>query len=372
MKRILATVLALVLVLTLAACGKSEAAKAADELIGAVGTVTLDSEEAICAAEEAVGALTDKEKKQLENTAVLEEARAAYDALVAEAEAKRIEGLKQKAAEVDALIDAIGTVTMDSDAAVTKARAAYDAGDDELRSYVTKVDVLKAAEDTLGTMKAEVVIKLIDAIGNVTLKSGDKIQEAQDAFDALSAADQARVTNAATLKNAKAALKEMRLEDARKKLSRLTVDEDFVRNISFYYAKGFPYYHQYGYWGADVRCFVLPYIGVSGDSAWLRMVCNYTADDWVFFKNITFAVDEQRFYKSFDYFDVERDNDWNDVWEYVDIAVGASEIDLLTAIANSTKTVVRFEGDTHYRDFTVSAADKQAIREMLEIYEAFK
>lgn len=83
-------------------------------------------------------------------------------------------------------------------------------------------------------------------------------------------------------------------------------------------------------------------------------------------------MDDERYYKTFNYFDVVRDNAYGDVWEYVDIEVGSSEEELLWAIANSTQTIVRFEGDDYYYDFTVSANDKQAIRDMLTVYDALK
>jgi len=113
-------------------------------------------------------------------------------------------------------------------------------------------------------------------------------------------------------------------------------------------------------------------MGMQGDSVWLRLVCDYTADDWIFFEKITFAVDEERYYKLFNYRDVTRDNAWGDIWEYVDIEVGEEEIKLLTEIANSEKTIVRFEGDDYYDDFTVSKKDKEAIKQMLLVYEALK
>ena len=43
---------------------------------------------------------------------------------------------------------------------------------------------------------------------------------------------------------------------------------------------------------------------------------------------------------------------------------------MLWAIANSTETIIRFEGDDYYRDFTVTAKDKDSIRQMLTIYES--
>lgn len=376
MKKILSLLLVLVLVLGLCACGKSEAAQAVDDMIAAIGTVTLESEVKIAAAESAWAALTDEQKEELENYALLTAARASLDTLIAEKEAAeeaaRIEQVKQKAAEVDALIDAIGTVTKESSDAITAARNTYDAADEELQSFVTKLDVLEAAETELNTLFAQDVIGLIDAIGTVTLDSGEAITTAQAAYDALSAGAKEHVSNASVLADAAAQLKDLKIADAKTKLARLTVEEDKVRGIAFYYAKGFPYYNSYGYWGADVRCFCLPYMGIQGDSVWLRMVCDYTSGDWVFFEKITFAVDDERYYKTFNYFDVTRDNAYGKIWEYVDIDVGSEEIELLYAIANSESTIIRFEGDDWYDDFTVTQNDKNAIKEMLEIYEALK
>ena len=54
MKRILALVLTILMMAALTACGQSEAAKAVDEQIAAIGEVTLDSNAAISAAEAAL------------------------------------------------------------------------------------------------------------------------------------------------------------------------------------------------------------------------------------------------------------------------------------------------------------------------------
>jgi len=65
MKKTIALLLALAMCFALCACGQSDAAKAADEQIKAIGTVTLDSKEAIEAAEAAVAELSDEDKDQL-------------------------------------------------------------------------------------------------------------------------------------------------------------------------------------------------------------------------------------------------------------------------------------------------------------------
>ena len=360
MRRCLVLLMALAMALALTACAKSEAAQAVDDQIAAIGEVTLESESAIAAAEEAVEALAEEDRKQLDNEDDLKEARAAYETLV----------LEDQAAGVEEAIAAIGTVTVDSGEAVETARALYDASPAEVQALVENFSDLEAAEETLSGLKVEEAIRLIDAIGTVTTDSREAVEAAQTAYDALTQEDAAKVTNASTLEAAATQLKTLLEQQANSLLSTMRVETDAVRGMNFYYPQAFPYYTDY--WGADVRCFALPYLGRSGDDVWLRLVCDYTADDWIFFKQITFAVDDQRYYKTFNYFDVVRDNAYGDVWEYVDIEVGSSEEELLWAIANSTQTIVRFEGDDYYYDFTVSANDKQAIRDMLTVYDALK
>ena len=110
-------------------------------------------------------------------------------------------------------INAIGTVTPDSGDAIAAARSAYDALTDAQKEQVTNADVLTAAEarytDVVAIDGAE---KAIDAIGEVTLTSGDAIAAARAAYDALTDSQKAEVSNYDTLLAAEARLAE--LEDA--------------------------------------------------------------------------------------------------------------------------------------------------------------
>ena len=151
----------------------------------------------------------------------------------------------------------------------------------------------------------------------------------------------------------------------------MRLDEDKVRHLKFYYPKAWRF-NSYGNWIADTRCFILPYIGMDDNgNIWMRVVYNFTDDDWVFFKKITVAADDERYYRSFKYFDIVRDNDGGQVWEYIDTD-GASDVTMLWAIVNSKETIVRFEGDDYSHDFTVRESDKQAIKEALLVYEGLK
>lgn len=79
MKKGISLVLALVMCLSLCACGKSKAATECENLINAIGEVSIDSKEAIEAAEKAYAALTSDEKDSISESAVaLEDARSSY------------------------------------------------------------------------------------------------------------------------------------------------------------------------------------------------------------------------------------------------------------------------------------------------------
>lgn len=108
MKKVIVLVLAFALLFTLTACGKSEAAEAVDQLISAIGEVTLESESAILAAESAYEKLPSKDKEDVEKLNVLLTARATYDELYA-AEQERIaqEQLAKKQEALSALATAL-------------------------------------------------------------------------------------------------------------------------------------------------------------------------------------------------------------------------------------------------------------------------
>ena len=182
------------------------AADAVEKLIDAIGTVTLDSEETIKAARDAYDALTEEQKAQVGN----------YQTLL-DAEAKLAD--LQAVDAVEKLIDAIGTVTLDSEEAIKAARGAYDALTEEQKEQVGNYQTLLDAEAKLADLKAaDAVEKLIDAIGTVTLDSEEAIKAARGAYDALTDAQKEQVGNYQTLLDAEAKLADLKAADAVEKL----------------------------------------------------------------------------------------------------------------------------------------------------------
>lgn len=192
--------------------GAAEDAAAAEpviKLIDAIGTVTLNSGAKIEAAEEAYGKLTESQKALVTNYQVLVDARAAYDALVQQAA-----GDQQAAQAVIDKIAEIGEVTLDSEAAIQAARAAYDLLTPAQKNLVTNYVTLTNAESALAALQkdaadqaaADAVEALIDAIGEVTVEKEDQITAAREAYNALTADQKRLVENFAVLTAAEAQL----------------------------------------------------------------------------------------------------------------------------------------------------------------------
>ena len=102
-------------------------------------------------------------------------------------------------AAVKELIDAIGEVTLESGDAIDAARTAYDKLPEAKKALVDNYEKLTAAEEAYTALvdaaAAKAVDDLIDAIGEVTADSGDAIKAARAAYDALTDTQKELVKN---------------------------------------------------------------------------------------------------------------------------------------------------------------------------------
>jgi len=125
---------------------------------------------------------------------------------------------EEAAKAVDALIEAIGEVTLEKENAITAARAAYDELSDEAKDMVTKLETLTAAETELAAQKkaaadkaaADAVVAQINAIGEVTPESKAAIDAARAAYEALTADQKDLVSKLDTLTAAETRLQELK------------------------------------------------------------------------------------------------------------------------------------------------------------------
>lgn len=126
------------------AAADQAAADAVIKMIEDLGEITsLDQAEAIQAARDAYDDLTNDQQALVDN---LQDLYAAEDALAALEDAAA-------AKAVDDMIEALGDITLDKEADVVAARAAYDELSETQAALVTKLEVLEAAEAMIAEMK---------------------------------------------------------------------------------------------------------------------------------------------------------------------------------------------------------------------------
>ena len=361
MRKILLVVCSLMMCFLLCSCGKSEAAQNVDDIISEIGPINLYSEDSIGRAERAVAELEEEDYKQLEKLEILAEARETFTNLQVD--------------EVEGWINKIETAKEPDDKkkAVKAARYHYNKADDKIKAMVTNYSELEDAELELGALDVEKVIQLIDGIGDVDMSKESAVKEAMNAYTGLSPKEREKVTNYNILSDAADKIQGMKDKaaaqqkaDAEKRLkqalSKMRVEKDKVENITWYYPSVLPKY-------IDVRSYVLPYIGQRNDEVWLCLRLNYTGDDWLFFDRVTFAIDGKNYYKTYGHYDIHRDND-TEVWENIDFNPTSEDVKMLKEIANSKETIVRFQGEQYYYDLTVKSSDKEAIKDVLAVYDS--
>lgn len=153
-----------------------------DELIAAIGEVTLDSGDAIKEARYAYDGLSDIQKSLVQHPEILEEAEQKYDELCA--------------AEVVAAIASMGEITTDSLELLQKIQTMYDSLTENQKTFVTNYGKLQeAVVQYENLLAAQSVVEMIAGIGEVTLESKTVITETIEAYNQLTAQQQVLVSN---------------------------------------------------------------------------------------------------------------------------------------------------------------------------------
>lgn len=189
----------------------SEDLEMADAVIAAIkklGTITLNSEESIQAAEDAYNKLSQDQKALVTNYEDLTKAREEYTQLKEEYDKAAEDKAAQDKIAADAVIAAIeniGTdITVEDAAMIKEVQAAYDGLSDEQKKLISD-EQLAALENAVATMEelqikadqaaADKVIELISLVGTATLENEANIKAAREAYDALTEDQKKLVTN---------------------------------------------------------------------------------------------------------------------------------------------------------------------------------
>lgn len=154
--------------------------------------------------------------------------------------------------------------------------------------------------------------------------------------------------------------KQRREEDRRAVLEKhINIKKDKIEGIDWYQAK------------LDARTYktrLKAYFGKrKTGSPIFRMEVNYHADNWLFIRTYLIVVDGKKY--KFGNTDFKRDNSAEGIWEWEDRLATSKDIAMLKEIVSSKESVIRFQGDTYYRDYTISSNEKEAIQHVLDAYE---
>ena len=117
------------------------------ELINNIGTVSLDSKEAIESARSQYDNSSEQVQSLVQNLDSLVEAEKKYSELVI------LEENKTKAKEIEESITSIGSVSLDSKDSIAAAREKYNAAPDEIKEIVSNYEDLTKAETTYQSLK---------------------------------------------------------------------------------------------------------------------------------------------------------------------------------------------------------------------------
>jgi len=144
-----------------------------------------------------------------------------------------------------------------------------------------------------------------------------------------------------------------------KKKFRIKKDEFDENNIVWYQPKSSPIYRNsngfYCYFGTKNGS---PYV--------LRIVHQYSSDDWLFIQSYKFSIDGKAY--SYTPSDMKTDND-NGIWEWSDEVVDSEIKEILNALINCKSAKIRLEGRQYYDTKTITTSQIKSIKETIELYK---
>lgn len=92
----------------------------------------------------------------------------------------------------------------------------------------------------------------------------------------------------------------------------------------------------------------------------------YSGNDWMFVDRYVLLAGDHRFESPVG--DFQRDN-YTDVWEWRTIALDDSQISLIEAVIEDENAKIRFYGNQYYGDRDFGSTNRQALRNMLELWK---
>jgi len=140
------------------------------------------------------------------------------------------------------LIDAIGEVTLDSEAAIEEAREAYDALSEEKKAYVTNLSVLEAAQSALEELKAAAEVEHVGALTSMVsgltyanyLNYIERVTGTKPISTSVIKEDAVITTSSIVVRDSFTVGNQVGSESARRKLETIHEDYAFLNGVKFF------------------------------------------------------------------------------------------------------------------------------------------
>lgn len=150
-------------------------------------------------------------------------------------------------------------------------------------------------------------------------------------------------------------------EKKAKALKKLRSKYDDISGVTWYHDKTTP---------TTVFNGMYAYIGVKeGDVPWVRLVFQYTADDYLSVQKFIIKADDQIFtVDEAEYGEIKTDHSGGTVWEWLDRIATPEDHKIIKAVAESKTTKIRYLGRDYYNDKIVSEKQKVALKNIMQAY----
>jgi len=251
------------------------------------------------------------------------------------------DGLKGQLTEAQAQIAAKETAVADAQKELAATQKELDEVKFAADRLLTQAEATLAKNDLKAAQRIAALLDEKHPGTSQATRAAEIVAQIETALAEQAAADEARIA-AATAK--------------------MRTDTDAVREMTFYTDKTTTQYNNY-------NSFHL-YIGQNSSGVWLRLRIQYAADDWLFIENYVIKADDKRFDIAPDYFDIERDNGSGGIWEWYDKPVERSDVKMVQAVIASGTATLRYNGKQYYDDREITAAEKQALQNVLDAFVA--
>jgi hypothetical protein len=143
-------------------------------------------------------------------------------------------------------------------------------------------------------------------------------------------------------------------------LSKMKKEIDEVEGITWYRAKTAP-----DTLSSNSLHF---YFGQKGGSVWARFKLQYTGDDWLFFNDLVANCDGTKF--NFTFKPETEVGYAGRVHEWVDVPMTIEYLGFLRAVADAKVATIRLSGKNFYRDRKIGPAEKKAITDAINAFQA--